>query len=323
MKSKYILGIPAVITIVAVTVLLVQAFTPDRQVYTAMAEATTIDVASKIPGRLDSVFVREGDSVTKGQILGRLQSKEIDAKVEQARGALQAARAKLAMALNGARPEERQAAKNLYLQAQHQFELAEKTYRRVQSVYRDSVISEQERDQVEFKYKAAKEQLAAAKAKYDMVKKGARKEQIDAARGLVHQAENALREALAYQDEILIKSPIGGELSQRLLDPGEITAAGYPVFSVLDTADVWVTLQVREDLLAKLHKGQTVSGDIPALAKKEVPFTVSYLAPMADFATWRATNQKGDFDLKTFEIRLRPASPVPGLRPGMTVRLYF
>ncbi len=323
LKSKFILGIPAVVAIIAVIVLLVQAFTPEAQVYTAMVEATTIDVSSKIPGRLDSVYVREGDTVQKGQILGRLQSKEINAKVEQARGALQATKAKLSMALNGARPEERQAVKNLYLQAKHQYDLAEKTYRRVQSVYRDSVISEQERDQVEFKYKAAKEQLEAAKAKYEMVKKGARPEQIEAARGLVHQAENALREALSYQQETWIKSPISGELSKRLLDPGEITAAGYPVFTIVDTADAWVTLQLKEDVLAKIRKGQIVRGYIPALNKAQVSFKVYYLASMADFATWRATNQKGDFDLKTFEIRLRPVTPVSGLRPGMTVRLYL
>ncbi len=323
MKSKYILWIPAVVAVVAVTVLLIQAFTPEEEMYTGMVEATTIDVASKIPGRMDSVFVREGDAVRKGQALGRLQSKEIDAKVEQARGALQAAKAKLNMALNGARPEERQAVKNLYLQARHQFDLAEKTYRRVQSVYQDSVISEQERDQVEFKYKAAKEQLEAAKAKYEMVKKGARKEQVEAARGLVHQAENAVQEALSYQQETLIKSPIDGELSKRLLDAGEITAAGYPVFTVLDTADVWVTLQLREDQLAHIRKGQTVKGTIPALSNKQVSFRVSHFASMADFATWRATNQKGDFDLKTFEVRLRPEAVVKGLRPGMTVRIAF
>ena len=151
LHSFTLIELLVVVAIIAVIVLLVQAFTPEAQVYTAMVEATTIDVSSKIPGRLDSVYVREGDTVQKGQILGRLQSKEINAKVEQARGALQATKAKLSMALNGARPEERQAVKNLYLQAKHQYDLAEKTYRRVQSVYRDSVISEQERDQVEFK----------------------------------------------------------------------------------------------------------------------------------------------------------------------------
>ncbi len=125
-KTKLILAIPVVIALIAIVVLLAKWIFPDRPVVTGIVEATEIDVASKIPGRVDSIFVHEGDHVKKGQVLAVLGSREMDAKVEQARGAMEAARQRMEMAIRGARPEEKEAIENLYLQAKSQYELAEK-----------------------------------------------------------------------------------------------------------------------------------------------------------------------------------------------------
>jgi HlyD family secretion protein len=321
MKKRLILAVPITVVVISLVVILVSMLRPHKTVVVGMVEATEIDVAAKVPGRVDSVLVHEGDRVVKGQILATLETREIDAKVEQARGAMNAAKAKLAMAHNGARPEEREAITRLYQEAEHQYDLADKTYRRIQAVFADSVISEQERDQVEFKFKAAREERDAAKAKYQMVMKGVRSEELEAAEGLVHQAENGYNEAMAYKGEAHLISPIAGEVSRKVTDAGEILAAGYPVFTVLDTKDSWVVVQLREDQMAKVRMDSRLRGVLPALGNKAATFRVSYIAPMADFATWRATNQKGDFDLKTFEVRLRAVDSVEGLRPGMTVQV--
>ena len=315
-KSTLIFAVPVSVALIAAVVLIVRAVLPDRNVVTGIVETTEIDIASKLPGRVDSLFVAEGEPVYKGEVLAVLASKEIDAKVGQARGAMDAARARLQMARNGARPEEREAVEKLYLQAQHQFDLAEKTWTRIQNMYKDSVISAQEHDQVQFQYRSAREQLDAAKAKYQMVINGTRKEELEGAEALTRQAENALNEALAYQQETRLVSPADGELSKRIVERGEIVAGGYPVMTVLNTEDSWIVIQLREDLMTSIHKGSKLAVIIPALGSETHTFTVTYVAAMADFATWRATNQKGDFDLKTFEIRLRPEHPVPGLRPG-------
>ena len=320
-KSTFIYAVPVAVALIAAIVLIVRAVLPNRRVVTGIVETTEIDIASKIPGRVDSLFVAEGEPVHKGELLAVLTSKEIDAKVGQARGAMDAARAKLQMARNGARPEEREAVEKLYLQAQHQFELAEKTWNRIQNMYKDSVISAQEHDQVQFQYRSAKEQLDAAKAKYQMVLNGTRIEELQGAEGLARQAENAYNEARAYQQETRFISPADGELSKRIVEQGEIVAGGYPVMTILNPEDSWIAVQLREDLMTSIHKGSKLEVTIPALGTEAHTFTVSYVAAMADFATWRATNQKGDFDLKTFEIRLRPEHPVPGLRPGMTARV--
>ncbi len=321
MRANKLLYIPILIMLVAVSIILVKAVTPEIQQVTGIVEVTELDLASKIPSRIDSLLVKEGEAVHAGQLLAVLESKEIDAKVEQARGVMEAARAKLDMARNGARKEEKLAVEKLFRQAQHQFDLAQKTWERTKSVYADSVISDQEYDQVKFKYKAAKEQMEAAQAKYQMVLNGVREEQIRAAEALFHQAENAYLEALAYQQETRITAPTNGQVFTCVADAGEIVAAGYPIITIINPQDSWVVLQLREDQLYSLKVGDELRGDIPALRLNNVAFKVTYLAAMGDYATWRATNQKGDFDLRYFEVHLRPVNPIDGLRPGMTVRV--
>lgn len=286
-------------------------------------ETTHIDVASKIPGRVDSICVDKGDYVVKGQLLMVLESKEILAKVEQARGAMDASQAKLQMANNGVRPQELDAAMKQYLQAKAQYDLMEKTFARVSKLFQDSVVSSQEKDQAEAQFINAREQMNAAKSKYDMAKEGARIEEKEAARSLYHQAKSAFSEVNIYADERNIICPVNGEVEKKIADPGEIVAAGYPVMTIIDTSDIWVVLQIKETMMNCFKKGTNLRGRVPALDNKEYDFVVSYIAPMADFATWRPTNQKGEFDIRTFEIHCRPKTPVHDLRAGMTVNMML
>jgi len=322
-KRKFIIALPFLLALIAIIVLATQSKNNEEKIVSGIIETTTVNVASKIPGRVEEIFIKEGDKVYKGQLLARLESKEMNAKVEQAKGQLETAKFKYQMALNGARPEEKEATEKLYLQAKHQFELAQKTYERMMNLYRDSLISAQEKDVYEFQYKAALEQMSAAKSKYEMVTNGARYEEIEMAKGLYYQAENGYKEALAYQQELEIKSPIDGELHKKLVNQGEIISSGYPVFSIIDLNDFWLTIQLKEDEMNGIKIGDEYWGSVKALSDKKIKFKVYYISPIGDFANWRPTNQKGEFDIRTFEIRLRPIGNVNELRPGMTATIYL
>lgn len=289
------------------------------EIISGTTETRHIDVASKIPGRIDSVFISEGDFVVKGQHIARLESKEIGAKVEQARGAMDAARAKMTMSKNGVRPKEQEGAMKLYLQSKAQFDLMEKTLTRVTKLLSDSVISSQEKDQVEAQYISAREQMNAAKIKYELALEGARVEEKDAAQSLYYQAQNVFNEVCIYAEEKDIISPVSGEVEKIVADPGEIVSSGYPVITITDTSDIWVIIQVKENVLSRFKKGIEFKGTIPALDNAQYLFYVNYISAMADFATWRPTNQKGEFDIRTFEVHLKPRVPLSGLRAGMTV----
>ncbi len=321
--TKVILMAPLGVAAISAVFILNIGSKPQPQILSGIVETRHIDVASKIPGRLDSLFVQEGDTVKKGDILAIMESKEMKAKVEQARGAMKAANAKYDMAKNGARPQELSAAEKAYLQAKAQLDLYEKTYKRVQNLHTDSVVSSQELDQVHAQYTAARELTEAAKAKYEMIKEGARAEDRVAAQSLLYQAENAYQEALAYAEELSIKSPISGEVEKIISDPGEIIGAGFPVLTLIDPNDLWVILQVKENQMSKFIKGARFRGTVPALNNDTLTFAVTYISPMADFAVWRPTNQRGEFDIRTFEIHLRSDNKNSNLRAGMTVNFVL
>ena len=286
-------------------------------------ETTVVDAASEIPGKIEKLYVSKGDIVKKDDTLAVFEPKILAAKVGQAEGVKNMAKAMMEMAKNGLRPQEVEAAKNAYLITKSQYEYAKKSYNRVEKLYKDSVISEQKFDEVKFKFDAASNQMNAAKAVYDMAKEGARKEMIQSAAAQYYAAENLYNEAIAFNQELELLAPVSGEISNQIADKGEIVPAGFPVFSIQIPEDAYVILQIREDLMTPFKKGAEFTGVIPALGDKEFNFKVTFISPMAGFADWLPTNDKGSIDLRTFEINLKPTEKIENLRPGMTVKILL
>jgi len=291
---------------------------PSPEILQGEVEATQVDVAAKIPGRVGAVNVREGQRVRKRQLLVTLDSPEIRAKLAQATAAENAASAQRDKADRGAREEEIRGARELWQRAERAADLAEKTFRRVDRLSADGVLPAQKRDEAEANWKASRDAANAAKARYDMAVAGARAEDREAAGALVDQAAGAVAEVEAFMEETRLVAPIDGEVVECIVDPGELVSAGYPILTLVDLDDIWVTFNLREDRLAGLRMGGRLIARLPALGNREVELKISYISPLGEFATWRSTQASGDFDLKTFEIRARPVQQAPGLRPGMS-----
>ena len=117
--------------------------------------------------------------------------------------------------------------------------------------------------------------------------------------------------------ETKILAPISGEITLKISEEGEVVGAGMPVVAITDLKEAWAVFNIREDALKNVSKGKEFSIFIPAL-EKTIPMEVYYIASAGNYAIWKSSRESGGFDLKTFEIRLRPKAPVEGLRPGMT-----
>ncbi len=320
MKSKLIsaiIGVIAIIAIIGVSIWFMN--TPEDKIIQGQADATQINVSPKIPGRLMEIHVKEGDQVKEGQLLATLDTPELDAKLLQAESVKAAAAAQDRKARHGTRSEQIQAAYNMWQQAKAASELADKTYSRMQNLYNDKVIPAQKRDEAYTQSKAYKEQERAAYSNYQMAVNGAREEDKEAASAQVSQAQGAVEEVQAYRKERQILSPANAEVLKIVPNKGEVVNAGYPVINLVDLNDVWVVLNIREDMMADFQKGTSFEAKIPALGNKTVKLQVRYIAAQGDFATWSATKTKGDFDMRTFEIKAYPMEKVQGLRPGMSV----
>lgn len=316
---KVLLILTLIFLIIAgITTLQKFATEPREEFLQGQMEARRVLVAGKIPGRLERLFVHEGDMVVKDSLVAIISSRELEAKKIQAEGALGAAKAQSNKANTGARAEEITALKAMKERAQDAADLAKTTFDRVQKLYNDGVIPLQKRDEAETQMKAALAAATAANAQYEQAIAGARVEDKAAANALVIQARGANAEVDAYLDETKIRAPISGEVSLKLAEEGEIVGAGMPVIAITDLNDSWAVFHIREDFLKHISKGKTFTVQIPAL-DKTIEMVVTYIASVGDYATWRSSKESGGYDLKSFEIRMRPKTTVENLRPGMSV----
>ena len=311
-----IAGFVAVIIIVALIGFL--ALGRDPNVIQGQVEVTEYRVSSKVPGRILELRVSEGDYVKVGDTLAILDAPEVRAKMEQARSAESAAAAIELKAQNGARKEQIQGAFSVLQQAKAGFEIAEKSYQRIQRLYDGGVVSAQKRDEVYANYKAMEAQMKAAQSQYDMAVNGARMEDKLAAAAQVGRAKGAVQEVNSYINETVQIAQKEGEVADIYPKVGELVGTGSPIMSIAVMDDMWGTFNVREDQLNGMKVGTEFTAFVPAF-NKEIKMKVYYLKDQGSYAVWKATKANGQYDLKTFEVKARPVEKLDGLRPGMSL----
>ncbi len=309
-------GFIGVVIIVALIGFL--ALDRDPNVIQGQVEVTEYRVSSKVPGRILEIRVKEGDYVKVGDTLAILDAPEVRAKMEQARSAESAAAALELKAQNGARKEQIQGAFSVLQQAKAGYEIAEKSYQRIQRLYDEGVVSAQKRDEVFANYKAMEAQMKAAQSQYDMAVNGARMEDKLAAAAQVGRARGAVNEVNSYIHETVQTAQMEGEVSDIYPKVGELVGTGSPIMSISVMDDMWGTFNVREDQLNGMQVGSEFSAFVPAF-NKEIKMKVYYLKDQGSYAVWKATKANGQYDLKTFEVKARPTEKLDGLRPGMSL----
>ena len=311
-----VLGFAAVVMIVAVIGLL--AIDRDPDMIQGQVEVSEYRVSSKVPGRILELRVKEGDYVKAGDTLAILDAPEVRAKMEQAQSAENAAAALELKAQNGARKEQIQGAFSVLQQAKAGFEIAEKSYNRVQRLFDEGVMSAQKRDEAFANYKAMEAQMKAAQSQYDMAVNGARMEDKMAASAQVGRAKGAVQEVNSYIHETVQIAQKEGEVTDIYPKVGELVGTGSPIMSIAMMDDMWGSFNIREDQLNGMQVGTEFMAFVPAF-NKDVKMKVYHLKDQGSFAVWKATKANGQYDLKMFEVKARPVEKMEGLRPGMSL----
>ena len=318
-------GLPWVLGLIGVAVLgfvvwgFWRAAQPPAPYFQGQMEAREADIAPKVTARIARVAVTEGQQIQPGDLLVEMDSPEVRAKLAQAQAAKDAAQAVADKAQQGARPQEVRMARLAWQRAQAAAELAETSWKRVQSLYAQGLVSAQKRDEAQTNARAASAQAQAARAQYQLAASGARSEDQAAAAAQTRRAAGAVAEVEAAQQETQLRSPVGGEVAKVLARVGELSPQGVAVVTVVDLQDQWVVLNVREDDLPRFAMRQRFTARLPALPGRTAEFEVYYQGVLPDFATWRATRGSQGFDARTIEVHARPLAPNEGARPGMSV----
>ena len=296
-------------------------FGEKEDIITGQVEVDEIRIAGKVPGRIAEFLVEEGQSVKEGDTLVRIYSPEVLAKLEQAEAAKAAAEAQNQKAIAGARKEQKEGAYELWQKAKAGLEVAEKSFARVENLFKEGVVPAQKYDEVLAQLKAMQATERAARSQYDMAINGAQREDKMAAQALVARASGAISEVDAYMKESALLAPSAGTVSEIFPHKGELVGTGAPIMNIADYTATRVLCAVREDKLAKIKHGSKLKATVPALGDKAIELSVVKMKDMGSYATWKATKPRDEHDLRTFELTLKPTASIEGLLPGMTVVL--
>lgn len=311
------------IAIVVVTLLLaiigfVFMREPD-EIIEGQADATSVRISGKLPGRVVELMVSEGDMVKSGDTLVHIHSSLAEAKLMQAEAMENVAAAQNQKVDAGTRSQIIQAAAELVAQAKAGATITRKTYDRMQRLFEQGVVSEQKRDEAKAAYDAAVAAQQAAESQLSLARSGAQKEDKESAAALVTAARGGVAEVESLLEDQYLTAPCDGQIDQIYPQPGELVSLGAPIMSLLKIDDKWVTFNVREELLSQMKLGDSITVEIPALDRMSAKARIYYVRDMGSYATWRATKATGDWDSRTFEVKARTTDQIPDLRPGMTV----
>ena len=294
-----------------------KSYQPQQIELQGRVEAETIYVSTKVPSRIEELYVHEGQVVKQNQPLVRLWSPEVSAKKQQALASLQSALAFQSTATRGSQQENIDSLYANWQALKAQEALANTTLQRSTNLFQEGVISRQRRDEIQAAATSASQMTEAAYQQYARAKRGSTPEQKSTADAQVEIAKAAVAEANALEAETQLNAPVDGVVSKTYGKVSELIAMGVPVVSIIQN-DIWVSLTVREDQYASIYQLKQLQGYIPALDQYML-FNIKNIDAEGEFATIKTTRQTGGYDIRSFKVHLVPATPNPNLKVGMSV----
>lgn len=283
---------------------------------TGTIEATQVDVSVKITGRILERLVKEGDRVTRGQVLVRLDDSELAADVRRQDAALRSAQATLRDLQKGARPQEIEDARAAVSSAEATRTMTEREYQRNDQLYTKNLIAAQDVDRARQAYEVAKAQERSARERLALVLAGSRPDQIDAARWQVTQAESALAQVQSRLREAVVVSPIDGVVLRKNLEAGETANPGVPILTLVNPKDVWLRAYVPETEVGRLKVGDTAALRVDAFPNRVFTGRLIEIGSEAEFTPRNVQTKKERVTL-VFRIKIQIDNPDGLLKPGL------
>jgi HlyD family secretion protein len=279
-------------------------------------EVTDAQLSFKHPGRVAERLVSEGQRVTAGQLIARLDDAEQVQEVALRRAELAATQAFLAELEAGSRPQEIAAAEAVVRSAEAERERTRLDFARQQELLEKNAISTREFEAAQAQLQVAHARAAETAERAKLIKAGPRPETILQARARTEQAAAALALAQTRLDQARLVSPLGGIVLSHHVEPGEYVSAGTPVVSVADTVHMWVRAYLNQTDLSRLRHGQKVTIRTDTLPNKTYEGLVGFIASEAEFTPKTVQTPKERVKL-VFRVKVDVANPHDELKSGM------
>lgn len=292
---------------------------PQPDTVQGQCDASEVRVSGKLAGRVTTIYVTEGQHVKAGDTLVRIHSTLADARLEQAQAGVSVAEAGKQRVEAGTRQQVIDAAYDVYQQSVAATGIAQKTFERMDNLFKEGVVSEQKRDEAKAAFEVAKSGEAAAKSQWELAKAGAEKADKAASAAMVRVAKGSVKEVNALLQDQYLTAPCDGEVTVIYPQESELIALGAPIMTI-EKDDHFAVFNLRENMLKDITTGSKIKVYIPAL-DRHTEMEVYYIRDMGSYANWQATKATGDYDARTFTVKARPKQPIPNFRPGMSVIL--
>jgi HlyD family secretion protein len=282
-----------------------------------------IPVASDITGRIERIFVDEGDLVTAGQPLAQLEQTAYRARMEAGEAAVRAAHARWERLQSGARPEEIRKAQAQLAGAEARARFARERAERARQLLESGLLSRDEAEGALRESEALEAQVRAAREEYSIAQNGTRPEDLAAGKAELEKAERELAVARAELEKTLLSSPITGTVVRRNLRPGQAVSSFQvePVVTVADLTRLRVRAEVDEIDIGKVHLGQRVRAEAEAFPGLLIEGRVVRLGRTMGRKTVKAQepNERQDVRVREVLIDLDTTADLPlGLRLGVS-----
>lgn len=340
--SRYILGGIAVVVLLGLVALVYRLVSPSAAEVEVVRAATEgggdvggvvlsaggyivahhkINVNSKVTGRVKWIGVEKGDKVKEDQVLVRLEDDEFRAQYDQARGAVENARAYYEELQHGSRPEEVQQAQHNLDEARATAANDKSTLDRTRELYGQGVVSKQSLDDATAKYESDQQRMNSLNQAFALSKLGPRAEEIARAKGALLQAEGQAAYAKSLLNATVIRAPVTGTILERKVEKGELltaqfasTAEGGPQGSVValaDLNDLQVELDIAQNDFSRLKPHQKGIVTVDAFPNLKWEGEIAEMSP-------EANRQKA-----TVQVKVHIQNPDEHLRPDMNATVKF
>ena len=302
----------------------------DKNVEWGRADAKEIDVNSKVAGRVVELLVKEGDEVKEGQVIARIDKRDLEAQKAQYEANIEAIQAQQVQAAavttmqSGTTTSALEQAQSAENKARSDLALAEADYNRFSELVAEGAVAQQVFDQYATKYEVAQATYKQASAAVAQAQAGLGQTAVNQANEAatarkLEQAQAALQQIEVSLDETEIKAPFDGVITEKYVEEGSMISNGTPLVAVQDPTDNWVDIKVPETQLSRFSLGDEITL-VARDGETKVTGTITDISKKAEFATQRATSERGDAtDIVSFNVKIQIDSPV--LRPGMRFRL--
>lgn len=279
-------------------------------------EVTESNIGFKTAGRIERLLAEEGQRVNKGDLLASIDSSELESIVLQNRARLNEAKVRLDELNAGPRHQEVEQAKATVKTAEAELNKARRDYERAEVLFKNGAISAQQIDSAKKGYDVAGSQHQKSLEVLSLVKEGARKEEIKAARDRVQQAAALLKASEERRKDTILYAPVSGVVQKRSMEMGEIVSPGVPVYTIGDMENPWIKVYVKEDRLGLVKLGQKAGVTVDSYPGKIYEGKVTFISSEAEFTPKNVQTQEERVKL-VFGVKVAVKNVNDELKPGM------